>query len=185
MGYWFPTDVNFALTQASESGCNVYMSEWEDFKVELVLDLDPSVGEVMLVEGDFGEAVVNLVSNACFAMHQRQVWEGDGYQPRLTVSSRRAEGMLAVGVRDNGTGIEDEVVGRIFNPFFATREGAMGAGLGLPIASDVARRLGGDLVVDTVYGEYAEFTMNRPAPLVEEEEEEGAEALEEDVAAVT
>jgi signal transduction histidine kinase len=66
-------------------------------------------------------------------------------------------------VQDNGPGIADDVLGRIFNPFFSTREGASGAGLGLPIAADVARRLGGDLSVDTVYGEYAEFTMRLPA----------------------
>ena len=73
-------------------------------------------------------------------------------------------------MRDNGTGIADDVLGQIFNPFFSTREGVLGAGLGLPIAADVARRLGGDLSVDTVQGEYTEFTMSLPlttAPPVE------------------
>ena len=64
-------------------------------------------------------------------------------------------------------------MGRIFNPFFSTRDGALGAGLGLPIAADVARRMGGDLVVDTVHGEYAEFTMH-----IAVEEPEGDGALE-------
>ena len=73
--------------------------------------------------------------------------------------------MAEIRVRDNGPGIEDDVVSRIFNPFFSTRDGALGAGLGLSIAADVARRLGGDLVVDTVYGEYAEFIMNLPAAM--------------------
>ena len=177
-----PIEVNDSITQAAQTGCEVYMTEWEDFKVDLVFDLDQSVGEVPLVERDFAEALVNLVTNACFAMHQRKAWEGDGYQPRLVVSSIRSDGMVDVKVRDNGTGVEDEVLGRIFNPFFTTREGTMGAGLGLPIAADVARRLGGELVVDTVYGEYAEFTMHIPAP---QEEGEDAEELEEDVAAVT
>ena len=174
--------VNETITQAAQTGCEVYMKEWEDFKVELNLDLDPSVGEVPIVEGDFAEALVNLVSNACFAMHQRKAWEGDEYQAQLTVSSRRSDGMVEVRVRDNGPGIEDEMVGRIFNPFFTTREGTMGAGLGLPIAADVARRLGGDLVVDTVYGEYAEFTMHIPVP---EEKEDAVDALADEVAAVT
>ncbi len=174
--------MNETITQAAQTGCEVYMKEWEDFKVELNLDLDPSVGEVPIVEGDFAEALVNLVSNACFAMHQRKAWEGDEYQAQLTVSSRRSEGMVEVRVRDNGPGIEDEMVGRIFNPFFTTREGTMGAGLGLPIAADVARRLGGDLVVDTVYGEYAEFTMHIPVP---EEEEDAVDTLADEVAAVT
>ena len=175
-----PVAVNETISQAAQTGCEVYMKEWEDFKVELKLDLDPTVGDVPIVEGDFADALVNLVSNACFAMHQRKAWEGDEYQPILTVSSRRSDGMVDVRVRDNGPGIEDEVVGRIFNPFFTTREGTMGAGLGLPIAADVARRLGGDLVVDTVYGEYAEFTMHIPAP---DEEEDAGDTLADEVAA--
>ena len=89
---------------------------------------------------------------------------GESYEPVLTVSSRVVDdNVVEVRVRDNGPGIADDVVGRIFDPFFSTREGAMGAGLGLPIAADVARRLGGDLSVDTAYGEYAEFTLSLPA----------------------
>ncbi|MCE2403902.1 MAG: ATP-binding protein [Dehalococcoidia bacterium] len=128
-----------------------------------VFDLDSSLGEVLLVKHDFGEAVLNLVSNACHAM--RQKWEavGDAYEPTLSVSTRLVDDTAKIRVRDNDPGIADDVVGHIFNPFFSTRDGAVGAGLGLPIAADVARRLGGDLSVDTVYGEYTEFTMTLPA----------------------
>ena len=160
------TDLNSVLRQAAQSGCNAFGAEWQDFSVEPVFDLDPSVGDVPLVERDFDEAVLSLVSNACYAMRLKQDDSGDGYEPMLTVSSRLVDdnvNVVEVRVRDNGPGIADDVVGRIFNPFFSTREGAMGAGLGLPIAADVARRLGGDLSVDTVYGEYAEFTLTLPA----------------------
>ena len=191
------TEVNPVLRQAAQQGCETFMTEWEDFNVELVLDLDPTVGEAMLVEREFGEAVVNLVSNACYAMRQKQQdqapedeagdqagagvngdgaveWEpGRVYEPVLTVSSHIVEDVIEVRVRDNGPGIEEDVVGRIFNPFFTTREGALGAGLGLPIAADVARRMGGDLVVDTVVGEYAEFTMHVPVAVPSGEDTDG------------
>ena len=196
------TGVNPVLRQAAQQGCETFMTEWEDFNVELVLELDPTVGETMLVEREFGEAVVNLVSNACYAMRQKQQDQaleaggaggeagdqaragvnGDGaverepgrvYAPVLTVSSRIEEDVIEVRVRDNGPGIEEDVAGRMFNPFFTTREGALGAGLGLPIAADVARRMGGDLVVDTVVGEYAEFTMHVPVAVPAGEETDG------------
>ena len=158
------TDLNSVLRQAAQSGCNAFGAEWKDFSVEPVFDLDPSLGDVPLVERDFDEAVLNLVSNACYAMRLKQENSGDGYEPVLTVSSCLVDdNVVEVRVRDNGPGIADDVVGRIFNPFFSTRDGALGAGLGLPIAADVARRLGGDLSVDTVYGEYAEFTLSLPA----------------------
>ena len=160
-----PMELNSMLPQIVDTGCEAFEAQWKDFSVERVLDLDSSVGEVPLAEHDFGEAIVNLVSNACYSMLMKLEEEGANYQPVLRISNRLYEddNLVEVRVRDNGTGIPDDVVGHIFNPFFSTRDGALGAGLGLPIAADVARRLGGHLTVDTEYGEYAEFTMAIPA----------------------
>ena len=128
-----------------------------------IFDLDSSLDQVPLVERDFSEAMLNLVTNACYAMWLKRDELGGSYEPELSVSSRLVGDVVEVRIRDNGPGIPEDVLPRIFNPFFSTRAGAMGAGLGLPIAADVARRFGGDLSVDTVYGEYTEFTMSLPA----------------------
>ena len=157
-----PTELNTVLQTASEAACNVFQSQWEDFRVQPVFDFDSTLSAVPLVEQDFGQAVVNLVSNSCYAMRLKQNSLDDGFEPKLVVSSRLVGNMVEVRVRDNGTGIADDVIGHIFNPFFSTRDGALGAGLGLPIAADVARRAGGDLSVDTAQGEYAEFTLSLP-----------------------
>ena len=160
-----PTDLNPVVRRAVQVGCDSFRAEWQDFEVEPVYDLDGSLGQVPLVGQDFSEAVVNLVSNACYAMRaKREAGDGeDEYEPQLKVSSHLVDGMVEVRVRDNGTGIPEDVVGHIFNPFFTTRAGAMGAGLGLSIAADVARRAGGDLTVDTQHGKYTEFTLSVPA----------------------
>ena len=141
-----PTDLNAALRTAVQTGCNTFQAEWDDFSVKPTFDLDSSLGQVPLVESDFAQAVVNLVSNACYSMRLKQNDLGDSYEPVLTASTRLADDVVEIRIRDNGAGIADDVVGRIFNPFFSTREGALGAGLGLPIAADVARRAGGDLL---------------------------------------
>lgn len=153
------TDLNGVLRDAVQSECNRFTAEWQDFSVKPEFDLDPSLGEMLLVERDFGEAILNLVSNGCFAMLQKRDMTDHNYEPQLRVSSRLVDGVVEVRVRDNGVGISADIADHIFNPFFSTREGASGAGLGLPLAADVARRLGGDLSVDTVPGEYTEFTM--------------------------
>ena len=167
-------DLNEVLRRSVHSGCTTFSAQWQDFSVEPILDLDESVGDATLVERDFSDALINLVSNAFYAMGQKRK-ASEGYEPVLIVSSRRVGDMVEIRLRDNGTGISDDVLGRIFNPFFSTRDGAAGAGLGLPIAADVARRFGGDLSVDTVYGEYAEFIMTLPittdSPIVPEMEE--------------
>ena len=158
-----PIELNTVLQTAAEAACNVFMSQWEDFRIQPTFDFDSSVGSVPLVEQDFGQAVVNLVANSCYAMRLKQLGSNDGYEPVLRVSSRLAGGTVEVSVWDNGPGIADDVIEHIFNPFFSTREGALGAGLGLPISADVARRAGGDLTVDTVHGDYAEFKLSLPA----------------------
>ena len=116
-----------------------------------------------LVANDFGEAMKNLVSNACYSLRLKWNSQDGGYVPSLVVSSRLVGDSVQVSIRDNGTGIADDVLDRIFNPFFSTRDGVLGAGLGLPVAADVVRRAGGDLSVDTVHGEYAEFLLSLPA----------------------
>ena len=155
-------DLNGVVEAAVQVGCNTFSAEWQDFSVQPEFDLDPEIGQVSLVERDFSEAMLNMVSNACFAMRLKRETAEPGYTPRLVISSRAVDRSVEVRVRDNGTGISEEVIGQIFNPFFSTRDGTAGAGLGLPIAADVARRQGGDLSVDSVYGEYTEFTISIP-----------------------
>ena len=157
------TDFNPVVQRSAQVGCASFEAESEDFLVRPIFDLDSSLGQVPLVERDFSEAMLNLVTNACYAMWLKRDELGGSYEPVLAVSSRLVGDVVEVRIRDNGPGIPEDVLSRIFNPFFSTRAGAMGAGLGLPIAADVARRFGGDLSVDTVYGEYTEFTMSLPA----------------------
>ena len=158
-----PVDLNSAVHGAVEVGTSAFLAQWPDLRLDLEYDLDASVGEVSMVEHDFGEAIVNLVSNACYAMWLKQSQGDDGeYRGKLSVSSSVEGKEVNVRVRDNGTGISEDVVGHIFNPFFSTREGALGAGLGLPIAADVARRAGGNLTVETEVGQYAEFIFSLP-----------------------
>ena len=157
------TNLNDALRTAVLLRCEVFNEEQKETEVQPDFDLEESLGEIPLVERDFSEAIYNLISNACYAMQQKRQALGDEYQPMLAISTRLSDGVVDILVRDNGPGIPDNVVGQIFNPFFSTRDGALGAGLGLTIAADVARRLGGSLTLDTVYGEYAEFKLSLPA----------------------
>ncbi len=161
-GELVPTDLNNVLRSAVQTGCDTFRANWDDFEIQPQYDLDGSVDRVPMVAQDFSEAVVNLITNACYAMRQKRETEGDGYEPVLTVSTRHVDGDVAIRVHDNGTGIADDVIGRIFDPFFSTRDGIMGAGLGLAISADVARRAGGDLSAASVHGEYAEFTLSLP-----------------------
>ncbi len=157
-----PTDVNNALRVAAEAEYVTFETDQGGLHVEPTFDLDESLGTVMLSAHDFGEAIRNIVANACFAMRLKRENLGDEYRPALLISSRRNGDEIEIRIRDNGPGIPDDAIDRVFDPFYSTREGVLGAGLGLPLASDVARRAGGDLTVNTVHGEYTEFVMTFP-----------------------
>ncbi len=165
------TNINDVLRDAVHTGCRTFSAEWQDFTTRQDFDLDSSIPEMLLVEGDIGEAILNLVSNACFAMRSKLQTSDTDYEPVLSVSTERVGDQVEIRIRDNGPGMAEDVVGQIFNPFFSTRDGAYGAGLGLPIAADVARRFGGDLSVDTKFGGYAEFTMTLPMTAAAPQEE--------------
>ncbi len=153
------TDVNEALMVGVEAECIKFEAGKGGMRVPPTFDLDASIGDVMLSPHDFAEAVGNIVTNACFAMRSKKESLGDGYEPALLITSRRNGDEIEVRIRDNGPGIPEDETDRVFDLFYSTHQGAMGSGLGLPLASDVARRAGGDLTVNSVHGEYAEFVM--------------------------
>ena len=100
------TELNGILRDAVQAGCNNYSADVADFTVRTVFDLDPAVGELSLVETDFGEAMLNLVRNACYAMELKKEASDVAYEPILAVSSRLVDDMVEIRVRDNGTGIK-------------------------------------------------------------------------------
>ena len=111
-------------------------------------DLDPDAGEVDVVPRDMGRVFQNLIINAWHATEERRRAEDlpeAAYEPALLVTTRRLDDCLQVRVRDNGTGIPDEVVDNIFNPFFTTKPTDRGTGLGLSLCADILRGHGGEI----------------------------------------
>ena len=115
-------NLNELVREAVHEGCRAFIGESENFTVRQVFDLDTSLGVVSLVEKDFDDAILNLVSNACYAMRLKLQGEVENYEPALNVSTRLVNDMVEIRVRDNGAGIADDVVGHIFNP--SSRRGA-------------------------------------------------------------
>ncbi len=132
---------------------------------EIQEDLDPAAGVIQAVPADLGRVVAQITSNALEAMGERAESEvpESGYQAKLEVRIRRTEGHVEIVIRDNGTGIPPEVLPRIFNPFFTTRTGNQGTGLGLSLTHDIVREHGGEITVDSELGSHTKVTVRIPA----------------------
>jgi signal transduction histidine kinase len=136
--------------------------------IELVTELDPSLGTVMIDPGQFHQVLMNLVVNA------RDAMPGGG---TLTIQTANAEvdktcaarypeitpgPFVMLAVSDTGVGIERDIQGRIFDPFFTTKGEGKGTGLGLSTVYGIVRQCGGAISVSSEPGQGAAFQIYLP-----------------------
>ena len=150
-----------------------------DFQLDLQQDFDPDMGELEVIPQELGRVFLNMVSNACYATDQKRRTAaeagGDPYMPTLLLTTRREEDHAEVRIRDNGSGMPPEVIEKIFNPFFTTKPANEGTGLGLAMSSDIVRKHGGAIRVESEPDRFTEMIVEIPLTppstvLVEEEE---------------
>ncbi len=137
-----------------------------DFQLDLQYDFE-DMDEIEVNPRDIGRVFLNMVSNACYATDEKrrslmQASAEDGYMPTLLLSTRRKDEHVQVSIRDNGSGMPDEVIEKIFNPFFTTKPTGQGTGLGLSICNDIIREHGGTIEVTSEPGEYTEMVIDLP-----------------------
>ncbi len=137
-----------------------------NFNLTINEEYDHNVGELEVVPQDLGRVFLNLVSNACYATDERrkkiEAAGQSGFMPELRVTTHREEDRVVVKVWDNGGGIPDDVVEKIFNPFFTTKPTDKGTGLGLALSSDIARQHGGFIRVETDPGDSTTMVVEIP-----------------------
>ena len=145
-----------------------------DFQLDLKSEFDPDAGEWPVIPEDMGRVFLNMVSNACHATDDKRralVEKGEpGYMPTLWLRTKRTEEAMEIRIRDNGDGIPDDVIDKIFNPFFTTKPTDKGTGLGLALSNDIVREHGGEITPVSVPGEYTEMVVTLPVNGVREEE---------------
>ncbi len=87
---------------------------------------------------------------------------GEDYEPTVSVSTKKVDGKVEIHVKDNGNGIPQKVVDKIFQPFFTTKPTGQGTGLGLSLSYDIIKAHGGEIKVETKEGEGSEFIIQLP-----------------------
>ena len=122
---------------------------------------DESAGKIEVVPQDFSRVLQNLMLNACQAISER-LQADDSFEPMLTLSSKRHADRVEVGIQDNGVGIAEENMDKIFNPFFTTKPTDQGTGLGLSLCADIMRGHGGSVRVESEHGRGTEIILDVP-----------------------
>lgn len=158
-----PTDLNQLLEEYSKLAYQGVRADDSAFNVTLKYNLDPQVGNVKLAKGEFGRVIVNLVNNACYAVNEKVKRQPEGYEPVIEVTTHRLDQEVEIKICDNGIGIPEDIVAKLFQPFFTTKPQGKGTGLGLSLTyTSVTDTHKGSIDVTSVLGQKTEFRIVVP-----------------------
>lgn len=163
-----PTNINALATEFIRLAYHGLRAKDKTFNSETAMHLDEDLPLIKVVPQDIGRVLLNLFNNAFYAVREKQKTAGDDYTPTVEVSTSLftppsgSQGIY-LRVKDNGTGIPDDIKDKIMQPFFTTKPTGQGTGLGLSLTYDiVVKGHGGKINVDSVEGDYTEFAVWLP-----------------------
>ena len=156
------TDINALAEEYLRLSYHGLRAKDKSFNATLQTDFDPDMGKINIIPQELGRVILNLFTNAFYSVGEKKKQQGEGYEPIVSVSTRKMNGQVEILVRDNGMGIPSKVVDKIFQPFFSTKPTGQGTGLGLSLSYDIIKAHGGELKVETKEGEFAEFIIHLP-----------------------
>ncbi|HEX6890828.1 MAG TPA: ATP-binding protein [Chryseolinea sp.] len=156
------TNINRLAEEYFRLAITGHRAKDKSFNVGLEKHLEASLPEINVVPQDIGRVLLNLINNALYSVKERARKAESGYEPVVSLSTRKAADKIEVRIKDNGTGIPGNVLQKIFQPFFTTKPTGQGTGLGLSVSYDIVKAHGGELKVETAEGQGCEFIILLP-----------------------
>ncbi len=132
------------------------------FNADFKTDFNTSLEKINAVPQEIGRVLLNLFNNAFYAVNEKAKLLLNGYQPTVTVSTRKINGKAEINITDNGNGIPQNITDKIFQPFFTTKPTGEGTGLGLSLSYDIIKVHGGEIRVETKEGKGTTFIIQIP-----------------------
>jgi signal transduction histidine kinase len=157
-----PTDINALAGEYLRLAYHGLRAKDKSFNATMITDFDKSIGNINIIPQDIGRVMLNLITNAFYAVAEKKKEQPDGHEPTVSVRTKKIGDRIQIKVSDNGNGIPQKVLDKIFQPFFTTKPTGEGTGLGLSMSYDIIKAHGGELKVNTKEGEGAEFVIQIP-----------------------
>jgi two-component system NtrC family sensor kinase len=165
-----PTDINALADEYLRLSFHGMRAKDKSFNATINTDFDNSIGKINVVPQDIGRVLLNLFNNAFYAVTEKKknltgfenVSGLKSYEPTVSINTKKIDGKVLLFVKDNGTGIPQKVVDKIFQPFFTTKPTGQGTGLGLSLSYDIIKAHGGEIKVESREDEGSEFVIQLP-----------------------
>ena len=158
-----PTDINKLTDEYFRLAYHGLRAKDKSFNAKLETNFDPNLGEITVVSQEIGRVILNLFTNAFYAVNEKQSnVASNTYKPTVSVATLRTDDIMKITIKDNGDGIPKDIIDKIFQPFFTTKPTGKGTGLGLSMSYDIIKAHNGQLDVYTKTGEFTEFKITLP-----------------------
>jgi signal transduction histidine kinase len=159
------TDINALCDEYLRLAYHGLRAKDKSFNASFTTDFDASIPLINVIPQDIGRVILNLINNAFYAVSAKSKQGGDKeYQPAVAVVTKKMDQVISISITDNGTGMPQKIVDKIFQPFFTTKPTGEGTGLGLSLSYDIVKAHGGELKVDTKEKVGTEFSIQLPNP---------------------
>jgi signal transduction histidine kinase len=158
-----PTDINALADEYLRLAFHGLRVKDKSFNAEIKTDFDESIAYINIIPQEIGRVLLNLYNNAFYAANEKQKLNIENYEPTVTVSTKKLSDKVEIRVSDNGNGIPQNIVDKIFQPFFTTKPTGQGTGLGLSLSYDIVQAHGGGIKVETKEGEGSILTIHLPS----------------------
>jgi len=157
------TDINVLADEYLRLAYHGLRAKDKSFNAKFESHLDNSIGKLNVVPQEIGRVILNLINNAFYAVTEKKKSVVNGYEPVVTITTKNFGDKISISVNDNGNGIPQKLLDKIFQPFFTTKPTGQGTGLGLSLSYDIVTKgHGGELRVETKEGEGSEFIIQLP-----------------------
>jgi signal transduction histidine kinase len=156
------TDINALTDEYLRLAYHGFRAKDKSFNATLETNFDSSIGKINTVPQDIGRVILNVINNAFYAVNEKGKQEATRYEPTVTVTTKKMNDNVEIRVKDNGGGITQNMLDKIFQPFFTTKPAGQGTGLGLSLGYDIVKAHGGEITVETKEGEGSEFIVQLP-----------------------
>ena len=162
-----PTDINALCDEYLRLSYHGLRAKDKSFNAIIKSDFDTSIGKINIIPQDIGRVILNLLTNAFYAVDEKKKSGAESYEPTVTIATRYIHPpsggqSIEIKVSDNGGGIPQKVLDKVFQPFFTTKPTGQGTGLGLSLSYDIIKAHGGDIKVETQVGEGTTFIIQLP-----------------------
>ncbi|MDB5020594.1 MAG: hypothetical protein JWQ28_1721 [Pedobacter sp.] len=156
------TDINALADEYLSLNYHGIKIKDKEFNARYITNFDPTIGKVELIPQDLASVLLNLYSNAFFAVNEKKKQLDGAFDPLVSVTTKRNGNNVEIAVKDNGVGIPQKIQDKIFQPFFTTKPPGQGTGLGLSLSYDIIMAHGGEIKLKSKEGEFTEITIQLP-----------------------